>query len=176
MHKTGMRHYTSLESYDRSLNLMYLPIYKNQNRTGGFGSLKSEKTNHKISNLAIYDIDKDNANYLFPKGEDRVIINYYFEKEYNTEQECMTFNGTFGNSSNNYKIDKRDCVDKMIILTENNSKNHIDFWLSNKKGENPKLIKTYDKNEVSWKLDILNKKIFFIQQVNEEIRIDPIEW
>ena len=159
--------------YDREFNLLYIKV----NPTLKTGIVKSKRhiDENILSNLAIYDIEKDNLIHFFEKEEQKTIMAYLYETSYNEKLEKMTFNRSSHNIFNNDKIPKREKSDKLFVITKKPGGEECEMWVSSRLGHDKKLIQTFPKN-LDWKIDVFNKKVLFIYKLENEIRVESIDW
>lgn len=167
----GYDSYRSVEN-DASSRLLYINIHPTI-KTGGFMS-KSEVDPNVISNLAIYNVEKNELKYFFEPTEQKRISTFFYENEYHEEDEKMYFNRSI-HTCNNDKIAKRDCADKLFVCTMNEEANAFEFWKSAKDGSNKELIKSFS-NNATWRIDPLNKKIIFIEYLSNEVKVEAFDW
>lgn len=167
----GYDSYKGVEN-DPSSRLLYIKMNPTV-KTGGFMS-KSEVDQSIISNLAIYNVEKNELTYFFDSKEQKRISTFFYETEYHEESQRMYFNTSI-NTCNNSKIAKRDCADTLFVCTENQDGNAFEFWKSSKDGANKELVKSFN-DQVSWSIDPLNKKIIFIEQLTNAVKVEAFDW
>jgi len=167
----GYDAYKDVEN-DPSSRLLYIKMNPTT-KTGGFMS-KSEVDHSITANLAIYNVEKNELTYFFDPKEQKQISTFFYETEYHEENKRMYFNASI-NTCNNKEIAKRDCADKLFVCTENPEGNAFEFWKSSKNGSNKELLKSFN-DQVSWSVDPLNKKIIFIEQLPNEVKVEAFDW
>jgi len=164
--------------YEKNHKLLYIKVNPTIESTG-YRSSKSETKEDVISNIGIYDLDKETTTYFFEKNTDKRIKLFiyevaYYEKEEEDEQ-YFSFNTYPNNIINNNKVPKRPVNDSVLIITEGKEKGESEFWLSDKHGKNTQLIKRTESNTI-WKLDVLNKKLIFIHKLTNELKVESVDW
>lgn len=159
--------------YDRDFNLLYIEV--NPTIRTGIVKSKKEVDGNKVSNLAIYNIETGDLTYFFEKGSKQNIRHYFFEVFYDEEKERMRLNKESRMIFNNKKIPKRPASDILFLVNEKENKEEVELWQSSKKGENKKLVKTFSK-KMDWRIDVFNQKILFLYQLENEVRVEAIDW
>jgi hypothetical protein len=166
--------------YESTYNYLYLQVHnlpKETTTRSAFSRKKSSIAAPPINwtNIAIYDIATDSTRYLFDTNPDRKIKLFLFEQEYNAEQQKIIFNSNIGNIINNKELAVSSPKDKLLLVLEKTEQKSFEFWSSDKQGKNLQLVKTIDWN-LTWKLDIQNNKILFIQPLPNAVHIEAIDW
>jgi hypothetical protein len=166
--------------YDSTYNYLYLQVHnlpkETTNRTA-FSRKKSSIAAPPINwtNVAIYDIVADDTRYLLETDPTRKIKLFLFEQEYHAEQQKMVFNNNIGNIINNKELPATAPKDKLLVVLENTEQKSFEFWSSDKQGKNLQLLKRIAW-DLTWKLDIKNNKILFIQPLSNAVNIEAIDW
>lgn len=167
-------HYTYEHSeYDRDYNLLYIKV--NPTIQTGRNKTKTEVDYRTTSNLAIYDIGKDKLIHFFEKGSTNKIVYHIYETSYNETMEKMEFNKGNFKIFNNQKIEKRAKADKLFIVTEKPDNKEYELWVSSRLGNDKKMVKVFPK-ELDWRIDVYNMKIIFIYRLENEIKVEAIDW
>jgi hypothetical protein len=159
--------------YDREYNLLYVKV--NPTIRTGIVKSKTEVDAKIISNLAIYDIEKNTLIHFFEKGTKNKIVYYFYETSYNEEFERMDFNTISPQIFNNQKIEKREKANKLFVITEKEQTNEYELWISSRLGTNKQMVKRFHK-ELDWRIDVYNQKMLFIHKLENEIKIEAIDW
>ncbi|MFK7936770.1 MAG: hypothetical protein AB8G22_24870 [Saprospiraceae bacterium] len=159
--------------YDREFNLLYIKV--NPTIKTGIVKSKTEVDIKTISNLAIYEIEKDNLIHFFEKGTKNKIVHYFYETCYNEKLERMDFNTQSYQIFNNQNIEKREKSDKLFMVTEKEQTNEYELWISSRSGINKQMVKRFQK-ELDWRIDVYNKKVLFIHKLENEIKVTSIDW
>jgi len=166
--------YTYLDTeYDRTFNLLYIKV----NPTVKIGIVKSktEVDTRILSNLAIYDIEKDHLNHFFEKGIKNKIIDYFYETGYNEKLNRMDFNTDSIQIFNNQNIEQREKTDVLFVVSESESTDEHQLWKSSRSGTDKQLIKTFHK-KIHWRIDVFNQKILFIHHLENEVKVESFDW
>jgi len=159
--------------YERDLNLLYVEI--NPTIKTGITKTKKQIQRNKISNLAIYEIEKNSLSYFFKEESKNDIKFYFYENFYNEKEEMIEFNRDSYHISNNNKIEKRALENKLFVINEKKEGDEYELWISSKLGTDKKLVKVFSK-KVEWKIDVYNKKILFLSSTLNGISIESINW
>ncbi len=159
-------------TYEPLHHLYYIEVYPSS-KSGGFGRPKSSLNTTTISNIAIYEVLENRTTYLFEEDPHRVILTYLFEIEYLKESQSIRLNQQAYYCINNQKIKPRVPSNKLWVVVQNNTK--LEFWQANKQGQNLKLVRTISE-KTSWKVDILNQKIIFVQSLPNAVEIQAIDY
>ena len=160
-------------SHERDFNLLYVEV--NPTIKKGFTKSKKETQHHKISNLAIYNIETDQLAYFFRAGSINNIKYYFYEKSYNEDGKKIEFNELNYLLTNNTKIEKRDLVDILFVVTEIPETEEYELWVSSKKGTNKRLVKKFSK-KIDWQIDVYNQKFLFLHKLENGVKIEAINW
>lgn len=160
-------------AYDRTFNILYLNV--NPTMKTGIMKSKSDFDEKTVTNLAIYDIGKNELSHFFEKGNTKKILHLFYETGYNEKQKKMDFNKEHFPIFNNEDIEERAKSDKLFIVAEGATGEECEFWVSTRLGENKKRIKTFPK-ELDWRIDVFNQKVLFIYRLEDEVKIDAYDW
>ena len=155
------------------LNLLYIKV--NPSVKSGIVKSKTEVDTSTISNLAIYDIEKDKLIHFFEKGSINNIIYYFYETSYNEEREKMMFNKDIPHITNNINIKQREKSDKLFVLNLVPDTEKYELWTSSRSGENIRMLHEFPKG-LDWRIDIYNRKFIFIYRFPNEISVKAIDW
>jgi hypothetical protein len=162
--------------HENTFNLLYIAQshYPSAKKTSLIRRDSNEE--HPFSNLFIWDINTQTKSALFPDevaGTEQ-IQKILFEKEYNDDNQCLSFNSDT-HLFNNETIPFRNLKNKLLVETYHpeSEKNHL--WLSNKQGKELSKIATIGIN-TKWHLDVGNSTIRIIQYLKTDINIQEISW
>ncbi len=163
--------------HERDQNLLYVQVFAEAEtvNSGLFSKSKVAKAAPKLTNIAIYDIAKDTTTYLLPTDAQRQIYTFMFEQSFDTEKEQLIFHNE-GNVINNEKLEaSRLPKDKLLVIIRKEEKRQLEFWTSNKKGEQLQCVHTMPWNWL-WRLDVLNNKFIFIKPLDNGVKIEALDW
>ncbi|MEO1413320.1 MAG: hypothetical protein AAFW73_25795 [Bacteroidota bacterium] len=160
-------------AYDRTFNLLYLKIGPAA-KTGILGT-KYEADPRLVYNLGIYDIAADELRYFFAPGTERRILHLIYETEYNDKLRRMEFSesGTF--LFNNYDLDPREQSDRLFVVAQPTKSEAGELWVSNRRGEAPKLVRTFDL-KMDWRIDVYNQKLLFVEVQGAVAQVHAYDW
>lgn len=165
--------------YEKNYNLLYFKVYNlpqgDKATRSTFSKKKTSPPPINCTNVALYDIATDSTSYLFDTSSERKIQLFLFEQAYDFEHQKLLFNSNIGNIINNEELPHTEPKDKLLFLLEDTAQKKIEFWTSDKKGNGLEMIKAIPWN-LTWKLDIKNKKIIFIEALHNAINIESIDW
>ncbi len=158
--------------YDRKLNLIYFKV----NPTVRVGlSKKIDTDDSLITNLAIFDIGKNHLTHFFEKGTANKILWYGYENAFNEKYHAMEFNTEIHRVFNNQNLEKRERADKLFVVRESQDGNTRELWISNRKGEDKRLVKSYPR-KTDWWIDVHNQKVIFVFKLKNEVKVEAIDW
>ncbi|WP_156026942.1 hypothetical protein [Sporocytophaga myxococcoides] len=169
-----------INTYETNLNLQYigvedtLKIIENKNKVR-----KKEITR----DVVVYDISKQQMNYIFKDTVKRTISGFYFESKYFPEYGSIEFNneysldryedkGLFRHSNNRY-IPSRPLSNSIILVAEVSGVETI--WVCDKYGNNLKKL-TEIENGWRWEIDVRNQMIRLISQQGSKLIIKDFNY
>jgi len=158
---------------DSEFNFLYVTIHPTVNQ--GILMASAEMDKSITSNIGIYNLKDGTTSYLFDQNENKRILSFYFEKNYNEAHHRIDFNNSTSHIINNEKIDKRATMDRLFVVTEGNSKEELELWRFTKAGDSKQLVKTFSEKD-AWKLDVVNQKILFIRKSPHKVQVDSFDW
>lgn len=159
---------------DREFNSIYIQVNPTIVRSGMMSS-KTVNKSDVVSNLAIFDIAKNELSYFLEKDNKRAILEYFYEVSYDEERKTILFNRNSRRLVNGHDLEKRKKGDKLLVFVENTFDKTFEIWTSSRLGKHKKLVKTY-KERVDWELDVYNQKIFVYRKLKNEVEVEMFDW
>jgi hypothetical protein len=163
--------------YSPTSNLQYIGVIDTVAVAGYKGKLQDR---YITSNIAVYDITKNQINYIFNTPVKQTIIGFSFESSFNEKFKTIEFNNIeittdYQNGlnyafSNNFNITNRPLSNNLIVITEDFEHKNKTIWICDKYGNN--LRKAFEfTNDWSWDIDVRNQTIRLSRQINSKIEI-----
>lgn len=171
----------NIDTYEPNLNLQFIGIKD----TIHFTDKKKDQSAFVISNVAIYDITKNQTHFIFTDTIKRHIVGFYFESSYLAEFKTVEFNNAYNPSdtyydglfehANNRNVQSRPLSENLIIVTEDIWTKNLTFWICDKYGNSLKKEMEINK-DWDWEIDVKNRSIRFISQVNQRVEIKSVKY
>ncbi|MEN7548085.1 hypothetical protein AAG747_09195 [Rapidithrix thailandica] len=166
------------EEYDRQYNLFYLSLHPYIRTKSLMGSKKEEEQDKsKVANIVIYDINNQQSKTLFEQvNEQEVITHFLFETAYDKKEKGMEYNRCYSHKiQNNYDIETRSPLDKLLICQRNLESGKSKLWTANKNGDALLLLAELDK-DMEWIVDVYNQKVRTFNRCMDEMKIRDYDW
>lgn len=168
-----------VDTYDPVSGSYYKAITINNEEKSFLGS--SSKKSENISNIAIYNPQKNSHTLLFAKDDKRDLSFFLFESGYHSKS--VLFNGEVssgrtshtGNIKNNNFIVTRETKDKLLVGIKNTNKKLTELWVAKKDGSELKKL-TDVPFESTWHIDIKNSKLRIVTTKDGEFNISSFDW
>jgi hypothetical protein len=133
------------------------------------------------SNISIYDINTGKITYLFSDTLKERIEEFYFESYFDSSAKEMRFNldadryDEMNNSVGNSNLKGRAPSDRMFIVTASPFTHKRSLWMAHKNGT--ELTRVYEySDDSSFYIDVKNKVIRFVKQVDQKIEVKDIKY
>lgn len=169
--------YHITEELDHNSSLFYLSMHRLKEQKGLLSNKKEAKFDFKKAhNIAVFDIQKNEAKYLFDSvKEDESITHLLYEVNYITDNKSILFNRRSSRIYNNDFIEKRELLDQLLVCQVSEEKGLYRIWKFNKDGSDKTLITEID-NLTDWRFDVKNQKIITFKRAVNKVDFNAIDF
>ena len=127
-----------------------------------------------VINICLYDIGKNDLTYVFPSDNRDVIIGFYYQIGYKTDENRMLLFPR--DSIAQYRVlpssvDPQKASLNMIIITYSKTSKLKTLWICGKVGSGLKKLAEYD-DKTRLEIDTMFNKILLIKQEGNKLKID----